>query len=523
MGFLLLGDTSDLAYFKKKEDFGGGIYMRSPSSTFQHSISNIPQNIDTIFFRYEDGYFNFIVNNTKHISNIKILPFFVSDSKTTIGPSVLINQGIEFLNAGNVNLASTFLLRSTTLAKLSLDSDAIKKANHAYLELLPEKFISIGKKLLSRSLISQAAYYFRQALLIAPSNNEADQLLKETNAKLQQALTTGPTLKQRGLNNGDPITLSELRNITQEEYKTANSICTKFRRMIETRETLVAGKGLDKKVALPSNYWAGKVGGILLSPEYDVANHLRLHSYVFTGMKLRDHIGTTSSPMPPNLANRFDELTSGLPKELMANPPGILGEIGWHWKGRILNVDVIAYQERLSLIYKAGLYNKIKDKERPVIVEIGSGYGALACFLKQAIPQAQILLCDLPESLALAAVYLRIAFPEYSHFIYDEEEPDEANSNADFVYIPNFLFNQWSIKNIDLAINTLSFAEMTVEQVRDYVSGIKAGIGAEGHLFEQNQDKRVNVAEIISDCGLERISTERGQQGVANVWKSSNY
>jgi hypothetical protein len=247
---------------------------------------------------------------------------------------------------------------------------------------------------------------------------------------------------------------------------------------------------------------------------------LRLHSYVFTGMKLRDHIGTVHAPMPTNLASRFEELTSGLPDELMAKPPGILGEIGWRWKNRILNADVVAYQERLSLIYKTGLHKRIKDKERPVILEIGSGYGALACFLKQATPHSQMILCDLPESLALAAVYLRIAFPDHTHFIYEGEEPNEANRNADFIYIPNFLFNQWPIKNIDLAINTLSFAEMTVEQVRDYVSGIKAGIGTEGYLFEQNQDKRVNVAEIINGCGLKLISTEREQQGVANVWEN---
>jgi len=520
VGFLLLGDKSDLAFFKNKEDFEGGIYMRSPSSDFKYSISNIPQEIDTIFFRYEDGYFNFIVNNTKYINNFRVLPFFVSDYQTTIGPSVLINQGIDFLNSGDVNLASTFLLRSTTLAKLSLDSDAIEKANQAYFKLLPEKFISIGKELLNRDLLSQAAYYFRQALLIVPSNKEADRVLKETNTTLQKTLTMSPVPKQKRLQNGDPVTLSELRNITQGEFETASSICKKFRKMVETREVFVVGKGLDKKVALPSNYWGGKVNNILLSPEYDIINHLRLHTYVFTGMKLRDHLGTTHSPMPPNLASRFSELTKGLPKELIANPPRILGEIGWQWKGGTVNADVVAYQERLSLIYKAELYKRIKNKERPIILEIGSGYGALAYFLKQAIPQAQMILCDLPESLAMTAVYLRTTFPKHTHFIYEGEETDEAGGNADFIYIPNFIFNQWPIKSIDLAINTLSFAEMSVEQVRDYVSGIKAGIGAEGYLFEQNQDRRVNVAEIIGGCGLKQISTERGQQGVANVWQN---
>ena len=519
MSFLVICQPSLLSNFKKKKDFAGGIYIRQPDQDFLFPITDIPKNIDTIYFHYDEGNFAYVMNNSKYLKHLRVLPFFDGDSKITIGLSVLLEEGMNLLNEGNVNLASTLLLRSKALAELSRDSDIQKQTKDAYLEKLPKKIISIGKDFLSQNLLSQAAYFFRQALLIVPSNNEVDQLLKETNSKIQETLVNETDLNHRDLSDGEPVTLSNLRNITKEEFEIAKTTCKIFGEMVKERNSFSTEIKLDKKIALPSNYWSGKINNILLSPDYDIINHLRLHSYVFTGMKLRDHINTSPSPLPEKLVNQFKKLTSGLPHELIASPPAIMGEIGWRWEKGILNPDVVAYQERLALINKSGLYKELMNKEQPIILEIGSGYGALAYFLKEAIPHARMILCDLPESLAIAAVYLKIAFPNKTHFIYEGIEVSDDNK-FDFTYIPNLYFNQKSIKNIDLAINTLSFAEMTIEQVQNYVNSIKASIGAEGYMFEQNQDKRVIVSDIISNCGLKQIFTERGQQGVANVWKN---
>jgi hypothetical protein len=109
---------------------------------------------------------------------------------------------------------------------------------------------------------------------------------------------------------------------------------------------------------------------------------------------------------------RYESLRNRLPGYLRIGPPAKFGEVGWSVDGVIVNHDTWAYYERLLLLYRAG----ILDGESPkclhagaAVLEIGSGYGALAWYIMQAVPAIKYTALDLPESLIYAAIYLSVS------------------------------------------------------------------------------------------------------------------
>ena len=202
----------------------------------------------------------------------------------------------------------------------------------------------------------------------------------------------------------------------------------------------------------------------------------------------------------------------------------MMGDIGWEINGNVVNQDIAGYQERLNILYASGVIDKLQLRESLNILEIGSGYGGLAYFIKKLFPESTVYLCDLPESLIYSSIYLSLSMPECDHKILAGDETERIEPNSGFVYLPNYIFDDLEGLSFDLVINTLSFSEMSADQVREYSNGIKKMIGSEGYFFEQNQDTRpignINAQDIISEIFEKRIFSEKRSQGIANVWVS---
>lgn len=92
------------------------------------------------------------------------------------------------------------------------------------------------------------------------------------------------------------------------------------------------------------------------------------------------------------------------------------------------------------------------------ILEIGGGFGALARVFKLVYPQSRVVLVDIPESLFFQHAFLKASFPDARHQYV--ASPDEAITDADFVYVPNCFANALSQHDFFLAVNTNSFGEM---------------------------------------------------------------
>jgi len=148
-------------------------------------------------------------------------------------------------------------------------------------------------------------------------------------------------------------------------------------------------------------------------------------------------------------------------------------------------LDRIALADRLRALAAAGALPPLRERRSPVVLEIGAGYGGLAFALKHALPRATYVIVDLPDSLKLSACYLatRQRAP-----IMTVARLEGMARDGSFLLCPATAIDRLEVMPIDLAINTLSFGEMSEAQVGRYAAFLRRNLAPDAALFEQNFD-----------------------------------
>lgn len=146
--------------------------------------------------------------------------------------------------------------------------------------------------------------------------------------------------------------------------------------------------------------------------------------------------------------------------------PPIGNPYGYDCDGRIINWNSFVNHGRALR-----LTNLLEGIPRPVVAEIGGGFGCFAYHLaRRAAPVAYIDF-DLPENLLIASYYLRMAFPEKRFLHYQgPDTPLDATALADhdILLLPNFMLPRLPDLSADLFVNTISFSEMEYETIAEY-------------------------------------------------------
>lgn len=127
-------------------------------------------------------------------------------------------------------------------------------------------------------------------------------------------------------------------------------------------------------------------------------------------------------------------------------------------------IDGLGYSAKIAqaFTYYADIHDGIDDiGSIKTIVEIGSGNGRMARLMRLADPSRKYVLVDLAESLFFAYAFLRSNFPDARLHIVSSGETITDLGGFDFVFCPVQLVSGLQIPDVDLAINTYSFAEMT--------------------------------------------------------------
>lgn len=99
----------------------------------------------------------------------------------------------------------------------------------------------------------------------------------------------------------------------------------------------------------------------------------RIHSREVTSV-MRSITVTTRRPL--FLFGGTGGLTRGLPDEMIARPPRMLGEIGWEINGGIVNRDVLLYQDHITELYFSGVIGNLRTRDHLNVLEIGAGNSA---------------------------------------------------------------------------------------------------------------------------------------------------
>ncbi len=123
-------------------------------------------------------------------------------------------------------------------------------------------------------------------------------------------------------------------------------------------------------------------------------------------------------------------------------------------------------------IISTNLINLLNKINKPVVAELGAGYGQMAYFM---IKQKNMTFIDIdiPETLCLSAYYLMKCFPKKKVFLFGEKNLNSKKINQyDLVFLPYFKADILKKSKVDLFINKNSLGEMYPKTVKAYMKVI---------------------------------------------------
>ena len=247
----------------------------------------------------------------------------------------------------------------------------------------------------------------------------------------------------------------------------------------------------------PSAYWQEELGTIdyMIEASPLVIRKLRHHAFHITGIRPYDY-RSRGDDRREHFEARLNALREMGGDGLLVPESPALGGFGYDIGGRLFNVDTLKFYEVLIGMERGGVLAAVRDRERPVVCEIGAGWGGFAYQFKTLFPRSTYVIVDFPELFLFSATYLSTVFPDARlAFVGAGESPAEAG-DADFVFVPQTLASRETIGSPDLAVNMVSFQEMTDAQVRHYAE-MAGGAGCP-LIYSFNRERSAYNAELVS-------------------------
>jgi hypothetical protein len=249
-----------------------------------------------------------------------------------------------------------------------------------------------------------------------------------------------------------------------------------------------------------SGYWREELENLeyMLDASPLIVEKLRHHTLHVTGIKAYEY-RTQPDPTRRNLlAEKLAALREVDPAGLFVPESPALGGFGFTIDGALVNVDTLKFYEALIALERGEVLGRFRDGARHVVVEPGPGWGGFAYQFRTLFPNTCYVLVDLPELFLFSATYLATLFPEARVAFWDDASPlapDEIAAH-DFVFVPYTSFPSIEFDRVDLALNMVSFQEMTTAQVEGYVRRLDE-LGC-AFLYSLNRDRSGYNTELTS-------------------------
>jgi hypothetical protein len=138
--------------------------------------------------------------------------------------------------------------------------------------------------------------------------------------------------------------------------------------------------------------------------------------------------------------------------------------------------DYLLYEPVFMYNFQAHYFSELlKDVEKPVVMEIGGGFGGLAHHLLRCCPSIKYIGFDLPENILIQTYYLSSIFPNARLYTYQEDNhplDQERLNKYDIVLLPNFELKRTDPLIADLIVNVNGLSGMAYETVLEYFKQI---------------------------------------------------
>jgi glycosyltransferase involved in cell wall biosynthesis len=274
-----------------------------------------------------------------------------------------------------------------------------------------------------------------------------------------------------------------------------------FRSYLRARDAVLRMKagGDPLDAARPSAYWSEELDNIdyLIDASPLIVRKLRHHSFHITGIRPYDY-RQKGDNRREFFEARLQELRALAGQAPLVPESPALGGFGFTIDGRLYNVDTLKFFEVFVGMERGGVLPALRAIDRPVVCEIGAGWGGFAYQFKTAFPRATYVIVDFPELFLYSATYLGAVFPE-ARLLFagmDGSQSLEGWRDADVVFVPHALSHLVSALPLDLAVNMVSFQEMTDAQVSGYAA--MAGTAGCPLLYSLNRERSLYNSELVS-------------------------
>jgi len=267
------------------------------------------------------------------------------------------------------------------------------------------------------------------------------------------------------------------------------------RRVLTLQDAAYGGDGTSR----PSAYWREELSGFeyMLDASPLIIDNLRHHCYHVTGLRAYDY-RSGEVHLHRRLREKLDRLLEIGGADLFVPEPRLLGAFGFPYGDGLFNIDTLKFYEATIALQRGGVLGNLRQgRERPVVWEIGAGWGGMAYTLKRLCPHVTYVITDLPELFLFSAVYLQSAFPQARIGFYGDAPLEElARMDLDFLFTPHTALEELALPRLDLTVNMVSFQEMTSEQVEAYVER-SYELGSR-YLYSLNRDRSYYNSELHS-------------------------
>ncbi len=131
-------------------------------------------------------------------------------------------------------------------------------------------------------------------------------------------------------------------------------------------------------------------------------------------------------------------------------------------------------------------------RKKEVILDIGTGYGALPVILKKYRENSCFILVDLPEVTLFTAYYVKYHYPDAKIALFDDIIQNDFNSlmeRYDFIIMPSREVSRIPDAKVDLVINTASMGFLSQEYVDYYMDEINRSLKQDGYFYSINKSE----------------------------------
>jgi glycosyltransferase involved in cell wall biosynthesis len=272
-----------------------------------------------------------------------------------------------------------------------------------------------------------------------------------------------------------------------------------YQAYLRVRDAVLAMKQTAAGAGAASAYWTEELENIdyMIDASPLIVRKLRHHAFHITGIRPYDY-RDKGDGRRNNFTARLQALRALGHTDLLVPEARALGGFGYDIDGTLVNVDTLKFHEVMIGMERGGVLAALRRSERPVVCEIGAGWGGFAYQFKTLFPAARYVIVDFPDLFLFSATYLAVMFPNAKLHFCGTGGATVADdvADADVVFVPHTMTSFVSSLPLDLTVNMVSFQEMTEAQVRGYAS-MAAGAGCP-LLYSLNRERSPYNTELVS-------------------------